>query len=114
MIRNIHPTSTGGTAHNFLKQRSIGSPDEPLESNFIRCYQCGFINDVTKIEVGDSQDETGKLLISTTVNIPTGTRTVIETDESVFHGCRFCKSKNVDGRNIFRRGFKITPRGYRG
>jgi len=111
---NTHPTATGGTPHDYLKSYAKKAPIEADESNFIRCYQCGMLNDVTKISVGDARDEMSSLLKTTTVTTPTGTTDVIETDDSKQHGCRFCHSLNVDGHNLTKEGPRKVPVGYRG
>ena len=111
---NVHPTATGGSKRrNF--PRVAFAPDE-IEDDLFQCYQCGFWNERTKIQIGDAEDDMAKLQISTAVSLADDTTvSVLEMNEAAIHGCVFCKSLNSDGHALIKSEYRRKPpSGYRG
>src|SRR3990167_1438958 len=99
---NIHPTGSGG---NRRRERLLAAkaPQETSEATVVRCFQCGFPNDLRKITSGASSDRTAALLQTTAVTLASGgTSDTRELNDSVSGGCRFCHSMNVLGNNRLR------------
>mgnify|MGYP001601359421 CR=1 FL=1 len=112
-MRNVHPSPTGGLRYR-QPQRVAEHPDENEEDLF-RCYQCGFWNERSEIVIGDAADDMAGLQKTTVVEVAgAASENVIEIDESVQHGCVFCKSLNSDGHSLSRDRHVKSPFGFRG
>ena len=106
----VHP---GPTARRGKTRRHSGfsrKEDASFDSNRRLCAQCGFENDITQINVGDSDGSLG--LVTTAVELNEGgTTSKVEAQRT--QGCRFCGSLNVEGRNRFSPA-SMRTRGTRG
>lgn len=112
---NVHPTasSRGGKRISFIT--STSHLNDAVESDFVRCYQCGMANNLRKVQNGDSFDRNKDFIVTTQVAITAGgTQATKEFDDASMGGCRFCHSTNIEGKNRLRMSVRKPPAGYIG
>ena len=111
---NAHPSSTGGDGRQ-IRYRSPGQPNESSDSGFVRCYQCGMLNDLNKVQHGDSFDRNKDFVVTSSEVAQDGsTQTIVQFDDAAMGGCRFCHSTNIEGTNRFTTGARKPPAGFIG
>lgn len=85
-FKDVHPTSTAGKMFQGRDLRAWGG-SEGLESDFIACVQCGFINDVSVTALGSGYGNITSQAVS-------GSDALEPVSTS---GCRLCGSSNWIG-----------------
>ena len=93
----VHPTST---AHRGAEKRlrPAAPYDQVTDIHFAHCRQCGLPNDLSKIQVSDSDNSQGLSLQM--IPVYPGASTEVMDAVNVA-GCRFCGSLNAVGANPY-------------
>lgn len=107
MFADNHPSGTAGDGRSIPVAKYRYRTDRP--ENFVRCSQCGFLNDMMVTQSGDTLNSPGisySAPVTQTVRLPVPagaapisfTETIVEP--SVVGGCRFCGTFNEYGKYV--------------